>query len=221
MSTLFSGQCGHSETAFLGHKLGHVPVPGVKFDSFFSDYGRIFPPVMYTQSNFPPSWSAKDQWEQCPLLKSSSLHSSSDINVPYEKTTYHSTGNTVREEDNMLESVLRDGSATPGLSFISSLRDGNDGNKLESGASENKGDRCDGDAIQPTSFVRTSVSEIATDTGLGRKDFHCPSQREAALLRFRLKRKDRCYDKKVCECSKIILVITIDIFIVISLNVRD
>ncbi|KAG5566104.1 hypothetical protein RHGRI_001891 [Rhododendron griersonianum] len=203
MSTLFSGQSGHSETAFLGHQLGHVPVPGVKFDSCFSGYGQIFPPIMYTESDFPPLWNAKDQCEQSPFLMSSSVHSSSEIhnsdqcNVPYEKTTNHSSGNTVREEDKNFESVLRDGSATPGLSCISTLYDCSDSNKLESGASENKCDGCDGDAIQPASFVRTKVSEIATDTGLGRKDSHCPSQREAALLKFRLKRKDRCYDKKV------------------------
>ncbi|XP_058190403.1 two-component response regulator-like PRR95 isoform X1 [Rhododendron vialii] len=203
MSSLFSGQSGHSETAFVGHQLGHVPVPGVKFDSFFSGYGQIFPPIMYTQSDFPPLWNAKDQCEQSPFLMSSSAHSSSEIhnsdqcNIPYEKTTNHSTGNTVREEDNNFESVLRDGSATPGLSCISTLCDCSDGNKLESGASENKCDGCDGDAIQPASFVRTRVSEIVIDTGLGRKDSHCPSQREAALLKFRLKRKDRCYDKKV------------------------
>lgn len=201
-STLFTGQSGHFETEFPGPQLGFIPFPGVKFDSFFTGHGQVFPPIIYTQSDFPPLRNPKGQWEQSPFLISSSLHSGSEIyNThlsynPYEKTTNHSSGHTVREEDKKFESVLGDGSATPGLSCISSLCDGNLSNKVDSGASENKCHARDGDATPAASSVR-SVSESVNDNGLGGKDSHCPSQREAALLKFRLKRKDRCYDKKV------------------------
>lgn len=93
--------------------------------------------------------------------------------------------------------MLGDGSATPGLSCISSLCDSNLSNKVESGASENKCHARDGDATPAASSVRRSVSESVNDNGLGGKDSNCCNQREAALLKFRLKRKDRCYDKKV------------------------
>ena len=64
--------------------------------------------------------------------------------------------------------------------------------------------RNDGNPTPSGAVVRTTVSESVNYDGLPSNDqlkgmdSHHSAQREAALLKFRLKRKDRCFEKKVC-----------------------
>ncbi|PSS26238.1 Two-component response regulator-like [Actinidia chinensis var. chinensis] len=193
-STLSTAQSGHSEAAFPGPQIGFIPVPGLKIDSSCAGYGQLFPPLFYTQSSIPSLWSSKDHREHSPFLMSSSLHSGSEI---------HNSNETAREGTNNLESVKVEshGSSALGLSGIDSLCNGIE-RELDNGASENICNGYDGNANPANSSVRTSVSGSVNDNRLicyGSKgmDAHCSSQREAALMKFRLKRKERCYEKKV------------------------
>ncbi|GFY90170.1 two-component response regulator-like protein [Actinidia rufa] len=104
---------------------------------------------------------------------------------------------------NNLESVKVEshGSSALGLSGIGGLCNGIE-RELDNGASENICNGYDGNANPANSSVRTSVSGSVNDNrlicyGSRGMDAHCSSQREAAVMKFRLKRKERCYEKKV------------------------
>uniref|UniRef100_A0A5B7AU83 Putative two-component response regulator-like APRR9 isoform X2 n=1 Tax=Davidia involucrata TaxID=16924 RepID=A0A5B7AU83_DAVIN len=211
MTTLFVGQSGQAEAAFPT-QLGFIPDPGVRFDSLCAGYGQVFRPMFYTESGFPPVWSPKSvgQWEPSPFPNSCSLHSSSEILNSdqgyhmFNETTNHSAGQNVLEEDNDLESeeVERHGSPATGLSASGSLGHGVASN-LNSSVCGSIGNTSDGHATPAAAVARAAVSESASDNHLfihdnmRGMDSHCFTQREAALIKFRLKRKERCYEKKV------------------------
>ncbi|XAR53911.1 hypothetical protein NMG60_11028851 [Bertholletia excelsa] len=178
---LFTGQCGSSKIA--------VPRP---------------------QLGFSPAWSPKFQQELSPFLVSSTLCPSSEIHTSeqdenqYEETTNHSAGPTVPEEDKKLKSmeVVRHGSPTPELSCIGGLSI-SIANKLNNGACQTTCNGSDSGATPAPTTVGPSASESVNDNhfficeGLEGTDSHYSSQREAALIKFRLKRKDRCFEKRV------------------------
>ncbi|XP_034204912.1 two-component response regulator-like PRR95 isoform X2 [Prunus dulcis] len=103
----------------------------------------------------------------------------------------------------------RPGSPATGQSACSSL--GNAvGNNIGSGAYGSNCTSNDGDALAVASEI-TVASESLNGSGhyvhegLGGADSLRSSQREAALTKFRLKRKDRCFEKKVRYQSRKLL----------------
>ncbi|KAA8516226.1 hypothetical protein F0562_019405 [Nyssa sinensis] len=211
MTTLSVGQSGQAEAAFPT-QLGFIPGLGVRLDSLCAGYGQLYRPTFYTQLGYPPVWSPKSAalQEQSPCPMSYSLHSSSEILNSdqgyhmFNETTNHSAGQTVLEEDNDLESeeVARHGSPAAGLSASGSLSHGVS-SKLNSSVCGSIANTTNGHATPAAAVAGAAVSESVSDNHLfihdnmRGMDSHCFTQREAALIKFRLKRKERCYEKKV------------------------
>ncbi|CAK9143990.1 unnamed protein product [Ilex paraguariensis] len=208
MTTTVGSQSRQSKAAFPGSQLSFIPTTRERFDSLCAYHGHMFPPILHTHSVFPPVWSSKSAGQLAPLLMSDSLHSVSDINNSiqgnhtFDETINHSAGQTVQQEDINVEpaEVL-----TPGLIGDSGFFDGVRSN-LTNGVCENICDTVDGNATPAASVSRGIISEAAVNDShlivqdeLKRLDSLCSTQREVALLKFRLKRKDRCHEKKVCS----------------------
>ncbi|KAL9435351.1 hypothetical protein AB3S75_021596 [Citrus x aurantiifolia] len=207
MTSLVMGQSEQAAVAFAGPHLGFIPVPGVRFDNIFAGYSHIFPPIFYTKSGLQPAWSpnSSHQQEHHPFPISASVHSNPDVHDSEQvygrmgEINHNSVDQTVYEQSKgrPLEQ-LRHGSPAGNQSSNSGLCNG-----LANNSSSGTYSRID----------RNSSSAKASGTGTvpqnlnGRTLFihdgfngisaHHSSQRDAALTKFRLKRKDRCYDKKV------------------------
>ncbi|KAL9430421.1 hypothetical protein AB3S75_025750 [Citrus x aurantiifolia] len=207
MTSLVMGQSEQAAVAFAGPHLGFIPVPGVRFDNIFAGYSHIFPSIFYAKSGLQPAWSpnSSHQQEHHPFPISASVHSNPDVHDSEQvyrrmgEINHNSVDQTVCEQSKgrPLEQ-LRHGSSAGNQSSNSGLCNG-----LANNSSSGTYSRID----------RNSSSAKASGTGTvpqnlnGRTLFihdgfngisaHHSSQRDAALTKFRLKRKDRCYDKKV------------------------
>lgn len=183
------------------------PISGVRFDSIGAGYTPTFTPMFYTQSGVPSGWSAKSSSQQ--EQSCTSVHSNPEIHDSEQdyRQGDRTTDNSVEQiqcEQKDIEALeeKRQGSSAVGQSTCSSLLNGlgNNDNSGNSGVlcsrvdenvtsceAINKGttsDRMNGGTL----FIHDSLRGTDSRT----------SQREAALIKFRLKRKDRCFEKKVC-----------------------
>ena len=205
ITSLLVGQSGQAELQFPSHQLGMIPAPGVRYDNICAGYGHLFPPMLHTQPGLPPVWSPKSTWQQdqSPLISSTSVQSNPEIHSP-EQGYHHSnetTNNSIHQadqdehEENDLEPVEehRHGSSAAGQTTTSSLCNGAV-DHINGVAYGNSSTRRDENATAPESLSEGGHFIHDGSRGL---DSSRSSQREAALTKFRLKRKDRCYEKKV------------------------
>ncbi|XP_031251094.1 two-component response regulator-like APRR3 [Pistacia vera] len=209
MTFLGIGQSGQSEVTFARPQLGFIPVPGVRFDNIGAGYTHVFPPVFYTQSGLPPACSPKSpcQREQSPFPSCTSVHSNPDVHDleghrQSDETINNSIDQTVCEQNNV-ESLeeLRRSSAAAGQSTCSSLCNGL-GNINNAGTYGGFSNRMHENATLSEAVEKGTAPENLNGTlfihgGFRNMDCHRSSRREAALTKFRLKRKDRCFEKKV------------------------
>ena len=187
-----------------------VPVRGVvRFDGLCTGYNSAVPPVFCTQSGqlTMPSPSSYGQHE-LPFRANpchTSRHETSDsqllpCNPPEQQKANNSTSQANDKPEQKLESLEGQGRFSPSTDQNSSCSFGNGG-----GASHLNSFGCgsicgsNGNA-NPVSVVQTVGEGSKTEDGVFSLEGHSQRsiQREAALTKFRLKRKDRCYDKKVC-----------------------
>lgn len=205
ITSLLVGQSGQAELQFPSHQLGMIPAPGVRYDNICAGYGHLFPPMLHTQPGLPPVWSPKStcQQDQSPLISSTSVQSNPEIHSPEQG--YHrsneTTNNSIHQadqdehEENDLEPVEEHshGSSAAGQTTTSSLCNGAV-DHINGVAYGNSSTRRDENATAPESLSEGGHFIHDGSRGL---DSSRSSQREAALTKFRLKRKDRCYEKKV------------------------
>nr|XP_023892764.1 two-component response regulator-like APRR9 isoform X2 [Quercus suber]POE60433.1 two-component response regulator-like prr95 [Quercus suber] len=202
ITSLLIGQSGQAELQFPSHQLGMIPVPGVRYDNICAGYGHLFPSMLHTQPGLPPVWSPKStcQQDQSPLISSTSVQSNPEIHS--SEQGYHcsneTTNNSIHQaehEENDLEPAEEHGhgSSTAGQTTNSSLCNGAV-DHINGVAYGNSSTRRDENATAPESLSESGHSIHDGSIGL---DSSRSSQREAALTKFRLKRKDRCYEKKV------------------------
>ncbi|KAL0014805.1 hypothetical protein SO802_001874 [Lithocarpus litseifolius] len=202
ITSLLIGQSGQAELQFPSHQLGMISVPGVRYDNICAGYGHLFPSMPHTQPGLPPVWSPKStcQQDQSPLISSTLVQSNPEIHS--SEQGYHrsneTTNNSIHQvdhEENDLEPVEehRHGSSTAGQTTTSSLCNGAV-DHINGVAYGNSSARRDENATAPESL---SESDHFIHDGSRGLDSSRSSQREAALTKFRLKRKDRCYEKKV------------------------
>ncbi|XP_008245649.1 PREDICTED: two-component response regulator-like APRR9 isoform X2 [Prunus mume] len=215
MSTLVSRQTAQADISLPGPQLGMI---GVRSDNICAGYDHSFPSLFVRQSDLTPTWSTKSvcHGAQSSFPVNTSNHSNPEIHHSEQdchlsdKTTYKSIDQTMHEQ-NKLERMeeSRPGSPATGPSACSSL--GNAvGNNIGSGTYGSNCTSNDGDALAVASEI-TAASESLNGSGryvhegLGGADSLRSSQREAALTKFRLKRKDRCFEKKVRYQSRKLL----------------
>jgi len=191
MPTLVIGQSGQGELQFPSHQLGIIPVPG---------NSPFLPSMFYTQSGLPPEWTPKPACERdhSPFPSSASLQSNPEIpnsELGYnqsDETANDSTHQAVHEENDLEHAEeIRHGFPAAGQNTTSSLCYGAVDHTNAYGSSSTKRDET---ATAPESWNESGLSFHDGSRGM---DSLRSTQREAALTKFRLKRKDRCFEKKV------------------------
>ncbi|KAJ7963414.1 Two-component response regulator [Quillaja saponaria] len=181
-TTLFSDQSEPAELQLPRHQLGQIPVSEMRFDNICTGYSDVFQSLFYRESGAPPVSSPKAtcKLEDSPFPSNASIQPNPEIQNSEQGYQW-----------------------SDGASYISMDQNVHDQNNLEPAkeVSGTYGSMVSGNATltmvvenAPQSF--NDGGHDAHD-GLGTLDSHHFSQREAALTKFRLKRKDRCYEKKV------------------------
>ena len=177
-----------------------VPVQGLTFDGQPFWNGTPVASLFYSQSA-PPIWNSKTSMWQESTPQATSVQQKSQQNEPNEmgpkpvqnaEEQSHishpsSNGKQVRVE--IPKDEARHVSPMTGESGISTMLDSTRNTLSSSG--------CDSTSNQITAPTESSnVYKGVTETPSAEGSRHL-SQREAALNKFRLKRKDRCFEKKV------------------------
>ncbi|KAJ6729663.1 TWO-COMPONENT RESPONSE REGULATOR-LIKE APRR3 ISOFORM X1 [Salix viminalis] len=204
MTTPVIVQSGKAELAHSSPQLGLNPVLGSRLDNISSGRGHVFSPLCYTQSN--AAWNTKLAGQQLSPFHSNpeALDSKQNHRCSAE-TTYYVDQNDLQQ--NTMEPVdeMRHDSPAAGQSTSSSLCNSvaNNKNNNNSSAYESFGSRNDGNASSVVTAEKSMAQENLNNggnfnhDGFGGIDSYRSSQREAALTKFRMKRKDRCYEKRV------------------------
>ncbi|XP_061969300.1 two-component response regulator-like APRR5 isoform X5 [Populus nigra] len=179
-----------------------------RLDNISTGCGHVFSPLCYTQSNaaWNPNLAGR---QQSPFPTTASVHSNPEVldskqnHKCYAETTCcYVDQNDLQQNNREPVDEMRHDSPAAGQSTSSSLCNRVADNN-NSSAYESFGSRNDVNA----SSVGTAEKSVAQENlnnggnfnhdGFGGSDSYRSSQREAALTKFRLKRKDRCYEKRV------------------------
>ncbi|KAJ4726760.1 Two-component response regulator [Melia azedarach] len=181
-----------------------VSVKGMKLNSLCSSYGSVLPHMFGAQSGLSPTPSPSSANQQESTFRVNPTHCS---NSEYSNCTrlydqlggnaINSTNQTVHKRDHKLESLEDQGHICPATdqSASSSFCNG----ALSRLNSFGYGSTCGSNSNVDQVAVGKPAAESKNEEGLfpSNGNSHRSTQREAALTKFRLKRKDRCYEKKV------------------------
>ncbi|XP_065860035.1 two-component response regulator-like APRR5 [Euphorbia lathyris] len=207
-TTLVIGQSAEAQLAYQNNqKL--IPVSGVRLDDTCNEYIHDTPPACHAQTVLPERWSPKPASEQedSPFSISTSIHPNPETQNHENKvdeTAINSASQNMHQHNNVevVEEVRHDSPAScysRSSSMSNSVADHNNSSAYGSFSG-----RSDGNASFAATSEKANVPESLNDSGrpfvrdgFRGMDAHRSSQREAALTKFRLKRKDRCYEKKV------------------------
>ncbi|KAF3439783.1 hypothetical protein FNV43_RR18061 [Rhamnella rubrinervis] len=201
-------QSGQTKSPFPSPQPGLIPITGVRFDNLSSGNGQLYPSFFYTQQSLSSILSPKSSClrEKSPF--STSIHSNHDTHNSehgchrFEENTNYSTDQDEPEQNNLdrMEEL------TPGSPADDQSASGNLCNGAAydiNSAADTVDNRSDGNATLGMAVGKAIAPYSVTDTSLlvheriRGMDSLRSSQREAALTKFRLKRKDRCFEKKV------------------------
>lgn len=194
-TALVMRQPGSCEVAILGTQVSFIPVDRVRSGSDI----HINASVSNTQSG---SQQVQSRRSQSPLPTSSLTYSTSEVQnldhdkQPFNDSTFHSEDNAEEEEDNRnlvtVEKARYDNATCESSDLGSGAK-----NKLSGSHCGSNSDEAVESSFPVASPERAPVSESVNYNDRTRSENHSTSQREAALMKYRLKRKDRCYEKKV------------------------
>ncbi|XP_050235833.1 two-component response regulator-like APRR9 [Mercurialis annua] len=176
-----------------------IPDDGVGFNNVCTSYGSILPPIVSKQSGvstIPSPSSGSHPEPDCEMdpFRASNFKSNSD-HLYGRLVQRENEASNLQKHDNMLNSFDDQGHISPTAdqsatsSFYNSA-----GSYLNIGYGSASGSNSNADQVAK---VRTAVERINDGFLLHNANSHRSIQREAALNKFRLKRKDRCYEKKV------------------------
>nr|XP_010909921.1 two-component response regulator-like PRR95 isoform X2 [Elaeis guineensis] len=194
------------------------PVPGgcMSFDSLCAGYGPVMQPTYYPQSAHH-LWSTilsmwhgaavhSNLWHQSDQNTLDSLHSNHPNDQSFRNPTSHSAEK--QEEIKELLDEQRHVSSATAESGSGSVCNGGRSHLNSSGGgsacNESTGHITVSEIFKATTESGNNDGTIAHE-GTKPMDFHQLSQREVALNKFRMKRKDRCYEKKVRYQSRKLL----------------
>lgn len=197
-TTLAIDNSGQPEILFPWPPLGSIPLPSTGFVNICSGYSHVSPPMYYTQR------------EQSFPAMSTSVYSKPDIqdsgqhHLPPDETANSSKNNVEPQDNTRHDASTASQNAASGLCDV--LR--NNDNNESSGSYGGTCRRSVGNApLLETNEKRRASSSLPESTihdVFRGKDSHRSSLREAALTKFRLKRKDRCYGKKVYKRNNLL-----------------
>lgn len=206
--TLATGQSNSSEIATLcpQRRVYPVPVPvkGVRFSNLCTGHGSVLHPAFCSQSGQSPMLSPGSTAQQeSSFLISSFYQKNLEMNKSEQVYDSHCQNTNIANHQNMhrqeykLDS-LEDGghiSPTTDQSATSSFCNGNASNLKSMGYGSACGSNSNVDQVSINRTASEGKNEESFLTQNGNSNRF--TQREAALTKFRLKRKDRCYEKKV------------------------
>ncbi|KAI5423694.1 hypothetical protein KIW84_030060 [Lathyrus oleraceus] len=204
-TNLVIGQSVQVDAKFLNSQHEFFPATtGDTSDNKSMEHDNVFHSISNAQSGMNPTCTPKSmfQKESSPFPTSISSHSNpksqnSEAHQWSDDTTYTCDRN--KNDQSNIDCAMHDSPSNGqncGTSFYHDAE-----NRNTSGVSEGTGSRSDGNTPQSVvgkNHLESSISNDHYDEPRGANSYHT-SQREAALLKFRLKRKDRCYDKKVLQ----------------------
>uniref|UniRef100_A0A803NTP5 Response regulatory domain-containing protein n=1 Tax=Cannabis sativa TaxID=3483 RepID=A0A803NTP5_CANSA len=197
-----AGQSGHTAVSLPSPQLGMSPVKGLKYEN---SGGNQLLPSFYTQSSVSSTWGpiSESQREKSPFAaNTSSQHSEQGYQLS-EEATHKSSDQTKQEkkEFDLVEEVKPSSFAAADQSHGGSFCDGV-GDQISSAEHGSSCGRNDGNTNSSSGAdEKTTTSRGLNDNGhfvyesFRGMDLHRMSQREAALTKFRMKRKDRCFEK--------------------------
>ncbi|XP_062091288.1 two-component response regulator-like PRR95 [Humulus lupulus] len=210
MPASVAGQSGHTvPVSFPSTQLGTSPDNGLNYEN--SGYNQLFP-SFYTQSSVSSMWGpiSENQQEKSPFAANTASHSDPEIQHSEqgyqlsEEATHKSADQTKHDQKelDLVEEVKPSSFAADqchGGSFCYGV-----GDQINSDDHGSSCGRSDGYTNSSSGAdEKTTASRGLNDNGhfvydsFRGMDFHRISQREAALIKFRMKRKDRCFEKKV------------------------
>ncbi|KAI9093877.1 hypothetical protein K1719_026875 [Acacia pycnantha] len=185
---------------------GSSPATGVTSDHTFSRYENVEPSIFYTQSGAHLTWSSKSvsQKENSPFPATTSFLSNaeshnSEQHHHWSDASCASLDKKTGCDESYLDLTMHDYPGAHQNNGVSLCRD--TPNHINDGSYGSIGSIREGD--HTSSVVIEKTLESFSDNGYHDYDEYRgaeslrPSQREAALTKFRLKRKDRCFEKKV------------------------
>ncbi|PQP95151.1 two-component response regulator-like APRR5 isoform X2 [Prunus yedoensis var. nudiflora] len=202
--TLATGQSNQSEIGTSCHeqRLFPLPVPvkGIRFNNLGNGYGTALPPMFCTQSSPSPMPSSAAQQESSFLMNAFyPANLQKDKSEQVFGTLYQHAkapmDQTLHNQDQRFDEDRGHISSTTDQSASSGFCNGTAGhlNTMGYGSACGSNSNVDQGAIFRTAAESKNEDTFFTHSG----NSHRSIQREAALNKFRLKRKDRCYDKKV------------------------
>ncbi|XP_061956715.1 two-component response regulator-like APRR5 isoform X3 [Populus nigra] len=206
--SLAAGQTKESEiaTSSPGQRVFPIQIPAkeTRLNNLCNSYGSVFPPMFCKQSGLSPTMSPGSACQQEPTYKVNqfqhSNHGSTSEQL-YDRLGQHtndSTNGSLQKQENRLDSLEDRGLISPATdqSASSSFCNGaaSHFNSMGYGSTSGSNGNVNVDQV---AIVR-DASESKNEEGAFTHSYsHRSIQREAALNKFRLKRKERCYDKKV------------------------
>ncbi|CAJ1976040.1 unnamed protein product [Sphenostylis stenocarpa] len=199
------GQSGQVDPKLPNSHLGLFPARGVTYDQKSTGNENLFPSMLYSQSGVHhPSWTPKSvfQKESSPFNTSNSSQSNPQSHNSkrhhWSDDATHASDKNVNNRSNL--DCETQGSPAARLSADTGLYHETTNHNCN-GVYSSIGCKIGGNATSAKvakdnhdSFI--DGGHLGYDGLLG-TDSHRTTQREAALTKFRLKRKDRCYEKKV------------------------
>ncbi|XP_043716642.1 two-component response regulator-like PRR95 isoform X2 [Telopea speciosissima] len=205
------GQSDLAETVIPCHQQvipAPVPIGGMSFDGLYASYATVLPPMFYESAQLPLRGQSTGSRLE-PSTVCLNLSHQPNPETQYEQGCHFqdqnadsSTNQTLREQVHNIEDLEDPSDVSPptGQSANSCIYNGARSYLNSSGC----GSVCNGNngnvtaviAARATVECRSGESLFVHDR-VGGMDPHCSTHREAALTKFRLKRKDRCYEKKV------------------------
>lgn len=208
--TLATGQSNHSEVATYSPQQRVFPLPipvkGIRINNQCAGYGSVGPPIFCSQSGSSSLISPGSVSQQEPSFL---LHAFHQTNPEKNKSepAYDSlfqnaniaTDQAMHNQEHKFEFLEDRGhiSPTTDQSATSSFCNGNASHLNSIGYGSACGSSTNLDQV---AMVRTA-SESKNDESyfVNNGNSHRSIQREAALTKFRMKRKDRCFEKKVSQ----------------------
>ncbi|XP_020115289.1 two-component response regulator-like PRR95 isoform X1 [Ananas comosus] len=174
-----------------------IPIGGISLDSMVNDCGPLMQPLFYPHSSHP-FWSHSQSICQEATMPTSSSNQSEPKNV-----------NSIQVEGKDNQSVKSP--AHHSVQIQEETSQHLDVEKHMSSAAVESGSSFCNSGRNPSESAGQAISESANNEGIFTHkenklaEIHCLSPREVALNKFRLKRKDRCFEKKVRYQSRKIL----------------
>ncbi|XP_059667323.1 two-component response regulator-like APRR5 isoform X2 [Cornus florida] len=200
----FANKSGHAKFApsCPQHTVFPVSVPlrGTRFECLYAAHGSAASPTFSTGSGLLPSRGPGSASHQEPSFQANPFYLSNpetrkaqQFHDLQDQNTNNSTNQSEHKQGHKLE-TLEDwayffSASDPSASSSSRNDAGSPRNHLGCGSNDN---------VNSIPTVRTAAESGNEEFFLIHDGYSHPSvQREAALAKFRLKRKDRCYEKKV------------------------